>query len=84
LCMSQPRRLQFELSPLDKTKVTLQQYILIILKDTMNCPRGLSSNTVGVTNFHFFISSRPTLGTTHPPIQWVTGGSFPGGKVAGA
>jgi hypothetical protein len=34
--------------------------------------------------FLFTTASRTTLGPTQPPIQWVTGGSFPGGKVAGA
>jgi hypothetical protein len=41
---------------------------------------------VRVKNFHFSISSRPALGFTQPPIQWVPrggGGSFPGGKAAG-
>jgi hypothetical protein len=27
--------------------------------------------------------SRPALGSTQPPIQWVTGGSFPGVKRPG-
>jgi hypothetical protein len=31
-----------------------------------------------------FLFSRPALGSTQPPIQWVPGGSFPGGKAAGA
>jgi hypothetical protein len=25
--------------------------------------------------------SRPALGPTHPPVQWGTGGTFPGGKA---
>jgi hypothetical protein len=33
--------------------------------------------------FLFSIASRPALEPTQPPIQWVQGGSFPGGKVAG-
>jgi hypothetical protein len=28
--------------------------------------------------------SSPPLGPTQSPIQWVLGGSFPGGKAAGA
>jgi hypothetical protein len=34
--------------------------------------------------FLFSTASRPTLGPTQPPIQWVTGGDFPGDKAAGA
>jgi hypothetical protein len=30
------------------------------------------------------ITYRPALGHTKPPIQCVPGGSFPGGKAAGA
>jgi hypothetical protein len=26
-------------------------------------------------------ASRPALGSTQPPIQWVPGGHFPGGKA---
>jgi hypothetical protein len=29
-------------------------------------------------------ASRPALGPTQSPIQWVRGGSFPRGKAAGA
>jgi hypothetical protein len=32
----------------------------------------------------FTTASRPALGHTQPSIQWVLGGSFPGGKAAGA
>jgi hypothetical protein len=39
-------------------------------------PRGRSSCPDKVKNFHFFISSRPVLGSTHFPIQWVLG-AFP-------
>jgi hypothetical protein len=34
--------------------------------------------------FLFSTASRPALGSTQPPIQWVPGGSFPGGKAAEA
>jgi hypothetical protein len=46
---------------------------------------GLDEQRVGVrvpvrvNNFHFFLSSRPALGSTHPPIQLVPGGLFPRG-----
>jgi hypothetical protein len=43
-----------------------------------------SSNPCKVKNFHFSISSRPALGSTHHPIQGVPRGSFPGGKAVGA
>jgi hypothetical protein len=32
-----------------------------------------------VKNVHFSFSSRPALGPTQFPIQWVPGGSFPRG-----
>jgi hypothetical protein len=35
---------------------------------------------LGSKHFHFFISSRPALGSTQPPIKMRTGGSFPGVK----
>jgi hypothetical protein len=41
--------------------------------------RGRSSNPGRIKNFHFFTSSRPGLGFTQPPIQWVPGGCFLGG-----
>jgi hypothetical protein len=34
--------------------------------------------------FLFSKASKPTVGPTQPPIQWVLGCSFSGGKVAGA
>jgi hypothetical protein len=43
-----------------------------------------SSSTGRVSNFHFSISSRPALGSTQPPIQWVPWASFPGCKTVGA
>jgi hypothetical protein len=39
---------------------------------------GRSSSPGGVNNFHFSTSSRPALGSTKPPIQWVRGALSPG------
>jgi hypothetical protein len=36
-------------------------------------PRGGSSSSGRVKNFHFTMSSRPALGPTHPPRRWVSG-----------
>jgi hypothetical protein len=47
-------------------------------------PRGRSSSPGMVENFLFSTASRPALGPTQLPIQWVPGGPFPGEKAAGA
>jgi hypothetical protein len=39
---------------------------------------GWSSSPGRIKNFHFFMSSRPALGSTQPPIQCVTGALSPG------
>jgi hypothetical protein len=50
---------------------------------------GLDDQGVGVElpgggkNFHFSTSSRPALGSTQPPIQWVPGPLSPGVKRPG-
>jgi hypothetical protein len=36
-----------------------------------------------VNNFHFSISSGPTLRSVQPPIQWVLGALYPGVKRQG-
>jgi hypothetical protein len=36
-------------------------------------PSGRSSSPGRVKNFHFSMSSRPSVGSTQPPIQWVNG-----------
>jgi hypothetical protein len=41
-------------------------------------PRVRSSSPGRVKNFHFSISSRPALGSTQRPIQWVLGVKRPG------
>jgi hypothetical protein len=41
------------------------------------------SNPSGGKNFHFSVSSRPTLGPTQPPIQWVPAALSPGVKQPG-
>jgi hypothetical protein len=46
--------------------------------------RDRSSSPDGVKNVHFYISSRPAVRSTQPPIHWVPGDSFHGGKAAGA
>jgi hypothetical protein len=46
-------------------------------------PRGRSSSPGGGKNFHFSTASRPALGSTQPPILWVTGALSPGIKRQG-
>jgi hypothetical protein len=46
-------------------------------------PRGRSSGPGRVKNVLFFKSSRPALGPTQPPIQWVPRAHSPGVKEAG-
>jgi hypothetical protein len=41
-------------------------------------PRGWGSSPGRVKNFLFSTSSRPALGSTQPPIQWVTWALSPG------
>jgi hypothetical protein len=41
-------------------------------------PRGRNSSPGRVKNFLFSKSSRPALGSTQPPIQWVTADLSPG------
>jgi hypothetical protein len=45
--------------------------------------RGRSSSPGWVNNFLFSKSSRPALGSTEPPIQWVLGALSPGVKRPG-
>jgi hypothetical protein len=40
-------------------------------------PRGRSSSPGMFKNFPFSTSSRPALGSTQPPIQWVPGAFSP-------
>jgi hypothetical protein len=40
-------------------------------------PRGRSSSPGRVKNFHFSISSRPALGHTQSPVEWVLGALSP-------
>jgi hypothetical protein len=48
---------------------------------------GLDDRAIGVRTpaeariFPLASVSRPSLGPTQPPVQWVPGGPFPGGKA---
>jgi hypothetical protein len=46
-------------------------------------PRGRRSNPGRVKNFYFSMSSKPAVGSTQPPMQWVTGALSPGVKRPG-
>jgi hypothetical protein len=43
----------------------------------------LDDRVVGVKNFYFSMSSRPSLGSTQPPTKWVPGALSPGVKRPG-
>jgi hypothetical protein len=45
--------------------------------------KGQSSSPGRVNNFLFSKSSRPALGSTQPPAQWVPGALSPGVKLPG-
>jgi hypothetical protein len=47
-------------------------------------PRGHSSSSGRVKNVFFSTSSRPALGSTQPPVQWVPAAFFTGGRAAWA
>jgi hypothetical protein len=45
--------------------------------------RGCRSSSPGrVKNFNFSMSSRPALGSTQSPVQWLAGDRSPGAKAA--
>jgi hypothetical protein len=44
--------------------------------------RSWFDSRLGLGIFFFDTMSRPAPEPTQPPIQWVPGGSFPGGKAA--
>jgi hypothetical protein len=44
-------------------------------------PKGWSLSPGKIKNFLFLTSSRPAVGSTQPPIQWVAGVYLPGGGV---
>jgi hypothetical protein len=50
---------------------------------TVGIGTGYGLNDPSVKNFHFSISSRPALGSTQPPIQWVPGALSPGARRQG-
>jgi hypothetical protein len=65
----------------------LPRTALYVITDNVSTEAGLrgwGSSPGRVKNYYFSMLSRPALGSTQPPIQWVPGGLFPGGKAAGA
>jgi hypothetical protein len=46
-------------------------------------PRSWSLSPGGIKNFLFSTSSRPALGPTQPPIQWVPGALSSGANLQG-
>jgi hypothetical protein len=51
--------------------VKCTQQSLYFISVTVQALRGWGSSPGRVKNYYFSISSRPALGSTQPPIQWV-------------
>jgi hypothetical protein len=51
------------------------------LPEDDNHHRHRRGNLKSYKNYHFSMSSRPALGSTRPPIQWVPGALSPGVKL---
>jgi hypothetical protein len=65
-----------------------KNYVFVLLHLTADWlrdgrPRGRSSSPGGSKNFHFSMSSSPSLGSTESPIQWVQGALSPDVKQPG-
>jgi hypothetical protein len=74
-----PRNRVARLFPLVRVSLFVASYYSAVgIATGYERPRGRSSSPGTVKNFLFSTSSRPALGSTEPPIQWVLGASSPG------
>jgi hypothetical protein len=59
--------------------VVIDEYVVMMIERETH----KSTSTGGVKNLLFSTSSRPAMGPTQPPIQWVPGAPSPGIKWLG-